>query len=75
MIDVPAVDVEMQPGDQMELSCKILIDPYLMAGDVRMYVFRFYSDKEGYFGEPLVATVQVVPAQGQIPRQYKTVVE
>ena len=50
----------------MELSCKVLVDPNLEPGDVRMYVFRFYSDEEGYFGEPLVATVQIVPGKGQI---------
>jgi hypothetical protein len=26
-----------------------------------MLVFRFYSDTCGYFGEPLVATIEVIP--------------
>jgi hypothetical protein len=45
----------------MELSVSIRIDSSNNSNHVEVYVFRFFDQDYGYFGEPLQATVEVTP--------------
>lgn len=58
---VPAIDFLLNPGESMELSVSIKIDSVNISNHVEIYVFRFYDEKYGFFGEPLYATIEVTP--------------
>lgn len=60
---VPAIDFQLSPGESMELSVSIKIESVNISNHVQIFVFRFYDEKYGYFGQPLYATVEVTPSE------------
>ena len=51
----------LNPGDKVDISINIKIKEDETANKVEVYVFRFWNKFYGYFGEPLIATVEITP--------------
>lgn len=60
-VEIPVIKNPLQPGDKLDISINIRIKESENQNIVKVFVFRFYNKYYGHFGEPLVATVEVVP--------------
>jgi hypothetical protein len=58
---VPKISKPLTPGQKIDISINIKIGEDESENTVKVFVFRFYSKIWGYFGQPLVATVEVTP--------------
>jgi len=60
-VEIPEIDFSLLPGESLELTVSIKISEINKSNHVEMYIFRFWTEKYEYFGEPLVATIEVAP--------------
>jgi hypothetical protein len=60
-VEIPEITNPLQPGDKLDISINIKIKEDEKQNIVKVFVFRFYNKIFGHFGEPLIATVEVVP--------------
>ena len=56
---MPVIDFILQPGDSLELTVNIRVSADKVENHVEQYVFEFYTDKHGQFGQVLEATIEV----------------
>ena len=54
----------------LEMSVKIKISDEKVENHIEQFVFRFFSERSGYFGEPMVCTVEVTP-EVMMPQEDK----
>lgn len=66
-VEMPKIDAQLRPGEKMDISVNITIDENITDNIVQVYVFRLYSSFYGSFGEPLIATVEVIPEVAKNP--------
>ena len=59
--EIPKITNPLNPGDKMEISINIKINEDEADNKVEVFVFRFWNKFYGYFGEPLVATIEITP--------------
>ena len=59
------INFQLEPDESLEISVAIQIQSTNKTNHVEVFVFRFYSETCGFFGEPLIATVEVLPEQSQ----------
>lgn len=59
--DIPKIKNALSPGDKVEISINIKIKEDETENKVEVYVFRFWNKFYGYFGEPLIATIEITP--------------
>ena len=67
---VPALDFILAPREMLEMSVKIKISEEKVENHIEQFVFRFFSERSGYFGEPMVCTVEVTP-EVMMPQEDK----
>jgi len=66
-VEIPEITTQLKPNDKLEISINIKIDENETENKVVVYVFRFKSPMYGEFGDPLLATVEIVPDLVQKP--------
>lgn len=59
--EIPSIKKPLTPGQKLDVSINIKINEDECENSVKVFVFRFYSHIWGYFGQPLIATVEVIP--------------
>lgn len=59
--EIPKIKKPLLPGEKLDISINIKINPEETENTVKVFVFRFHSHIYGYFGNPLIATVEIIP--------------
>ena len=65
--------MNVAPGDSVEMSVNIKIGTDNKSNHVEVFVFRLFSDLCGYFGEPLVATVEVTGQEEELTSSMRAI--
>lgn len=62
-VELPKIEKPLRPGQKLDISVNIRINPEETENNVKVFIFRLHSRIYGYFGVALLATVEIIPKE------------